>query len=157
MEPPPARQCPYCQQSFIPSRFRRSQQVCSSKPCQNRRKAESHRARIAKDPLYAASCRDAQHHWRKNHPDYQRQYRQDHPLSAKRNRDQQQQRDVRRKIAHLVKNNLALDLTASISNVFLVGPAASVLDKNHLASSKLLIYQPAPVPTALLEKNNLAC
>jgi hypothetical protein len=137
MEP---RICPYCQQPFTPSRFRPSQQICSAKPCQDRRKAESHRVRKVADPVYAEVCRDAQRQWREANPDYQRQYRATHPDAAERNRQQQRLRDERRRIGDLVKNNLAFDLTSSVSNIFLVGPAAAQLDKNNLAQSKLLIF-----------------
>lgn len=137
MEP---RICPYCQQPFAPSRFRPSQQICSAKPCQGRRKAESHRARKVADPVYAEVCRDAQRQWREANPDYQRQYRATHPDAAERNRQQQRLRDERRRIGDLVKNNLAFDLTSSVSTIFLVGPAAAQLDKNNLAQSKLLIF-----------------
>lgn len=156
MEPPRTRQCPYCEQDFVPSRFRPAQQICSAKACQARRKAESHRQRKAGDALYAEVCRDAQRKWRKAHPDYQRQYLGDHPEQAERNRRQQRRRDTRRKVLHLVKNNLAFDLTASVSNVYLVGPAAARLEENNLAQSKLLICQAATLAGAFLEKNNLA-
>ncbi len=135
------RICLYCQQPFMPSRFRPSQQICSIKPCQDRRKAESHRARKAYDPVYTDVCRDAQRQWREANPGYQRQYRATHPDATERNRQQQRHRDERRKIANLVKNNLAFDLTSSVSSIFLVGPAAGQLDKNNLAQSKLLIFQ----------------
>jgi hypothetical protein len=156
MEP---RICLSCQRPFTPSRYRPSQQICSAKPCQDRRKAESHRARKVADPVYAQVCSDAQRQWRKANPGYQRQYRATHPDASGRNRQQQRHRDERRKISNLVKNNLAFDLTSSVSNIFLVGPAAAHLDKNNLAQSKLLIFQnlqPATLPTAVLEKNNLA-
>lgn len=153
MEP---RICPYCQRTFTPSRFRPSQQICCAKVCQDRRKVESHRARKAHDPVYAEVCRDAQRQWREARPDYQRQYRATHPDAAERNRQQQRHRDERRRIGNLVKNNLAFDLTSSVSKIYLVGPAAAHLDKNNLAQSKLLIFQPATLPATVLDKNNLA-
>jgi len=156
MEPSPTRQCPYCQQHFTPSRFCPAQAVCSAKDCQDQRKAEFHRKRKADDPVYAEACRDAQRHWREAHPGYQRQYRQDHPEQVERNRCQQRVRDQRARMVNLVKNNLALDLTASISKVYLVGPRAALLDKNNLAPCKLLICQPTPLSSSFLEKNNLA-
>jgi hypothetical protein len=42
----------------------------------------------------------------------------------------------------LEKNNLAFDLKRSDLEVWLVGPMAGDLDKNNLASSQLLIFQP---------------
>lgn len=135
------RECAYCRGQFEPSRYRPAQRVCSAKPCQDRRKSDAHRARIGKDPEYAETCRNAQRQWREAHPDYPRHYRQSHPESVDQNRRRQRQRDQRRKIGNLVKNNLAFDLTPSVSNVFLIGPAAADLDKNNLAQSKLLIFQ----------------
>jgi hypothetical protein len=143
------RECAYCKGDFEPSRYRPAQQVCSAKPCQDRRKADSHRARIGQDPVYAETCRNAQRQWRESHPDYQRHYRQSHAESVDQNRRRQKQRDERRKIANLVKNNLAFDLTPSISKVFLIGPAAAGLDKNNLAQSKLLIYQTLEIARSL--------
>lgn len=135
------RECAYCKGQFEPSRYRPAQRVCSAKPCQDRRRSDSHRARIGQDPEYAETCRNAQRQWREAHPDYQRRYRQSHPESVDQNRRRQKQRDERRKMATLVKNNLAFDLTPCVSKVLLIGPAAADLDKNNLAQSKLLIYR----------------
>lgn len=144
-----ARECAYCKRQFEPSRYRPAQRVCSNKPCQDRRKADSHRARIGQDLVYAETCRNAQRQWREAHPDYQRHYRQSHPESVDQNRRRQKQRDERRKIGVLVKNNLAFDLTPSISKVLLIGPAATGLEKNNLAQSKLLIFQTLEAASSL--------
>jgi hypothetical protein len=93
--------------------------------------------------------RDAQRQWREAHPDYQRHYRQSHPESVDENRRRQSQRDERRRIGNLVKNNLAFDLTPSVSKVLLIGPAAADLDKNNLAQSKLLIYRTLEAASSL--------
>lgn len=145
-------QCRYCQRDFTPSPYRPAQQVCCADACQRRRKADYHRKHKADNPVYAETCRDAQRHWREANADYQRQYRESHPEQRRRNRELQSMRDARRKIARLVKNNLASDVTASISQVFLVGPAVGLLDKNILAQSKLLICQPLAVPIPLLQR-----
>jgi hypothetical protein len=59
----------------------------------------------------------------------------------------QRQRDGKRRVQSLVKNNLALDLKRSTAGVWLIGPAARDLDRNNLASCQLLIFQPSE-PTA---------
>lgn len=138
----PPRCCLYCQQSFEPSRYRPDQTVCSSPPCQRKRRAEYHRHRIETDPEYAQVVRDSRHKWRQAHPDYQKQYWAAHQPAAERNRAQQRQRDRKRRLVHLVKNNLALDLKQAAAQVWLVGPAADDLVKNNLASSQLFIFQP---------------
>ena len=74
------------------------------------------------------------------------------PATVERNRVQQHQRDEHRKIRDLVKNNLAFDVSASISKVFVIGPAAADLAKNNLAQSKLLIYQAATLPGLVLQR-----
>ena len=86
-------------------------------------------------------CRDSQQKWRARHPNYPRQYRQAHPESVQRNREDQRQPDRKRRLQRLVKNNLALDLKRSPAQVWLVGPAAHSLVKNTLASSNLFIFQ----------------
>lgn len=136
------RPCRYCQQPFQPSRFRPAQAVCSEPDCQRRRRSDYHRAKIQSDAEYAEGVRDSQRKWREAHPDYQQNYRQSHPQSAEQNRDRQRGRDRKRRLHDLEKNNLALDLKRSDLEVWLVGPAASNLDKNNVASSQLLIFQP---------------
>lgn len=136
------RPCRYCQQSFQPSRFRPDQTVCSQPGCQLQRRADYHRTKIKIDPEYAEVVRDSQRKWREAHPDYQQNYRQSHPQSAEQNRERQRGRDRKRRLHDLEKNNLALDLKRSDLEVWLVGSVAGDLEKNNLASSQLLIFQP---------------
>ena len=142
----PSRCCPYCQQSFQPSPYRPQQTVCSQPECQRRRRADNRRQKIQTDPEYAQVIRDSRAKWRAAHPDYQKNYWHTHPKAATRNRQQQQQRDQKRRLGNLVKNNVALDLKCSAAGIWLVGPAAADLVKNNLASSQILIFQQvAPV------------
>lgn len=136
------RRCPYCQQLFQPSRFRSNQLVCSCSNCQRPRRRAYHRRKIETDPEYAQVVRDSRTKWRDVHPDYQKNYRQTHPDAAERNRLLQRQRDQKRRVQNLVKNNSALDLKRSPAQIWLVGPAADDLVKNNLASSNLFIFQP---------------
>jgi hypothetical protein len=55
------------------------------------------------------------------------------------NRERQRQRDQKRRLQHLVRNNLALDLKHSASEVRLLGPKLHHLDRNNLASAQVLI------------------
>lgn len=139
------RSCRYCQQFFQASRFRPDQIVCSQADCQRQRRAGYHRAKIQSDAEYAEVVRDSQRKWRDAHPDYQRNYRQSRPQSAEQNRERQRGRDRKRRLRDLEKNNLALDLKRSGLEVWLVGSAAGDLEKNNLASSQLLIFQPSPL------------
>jgi len=108
-------------------------------------RGDYHCRKIAADPLYRQVCRDSQRKWRDLHPDYPRRYRQTHPDSVQRNREGQRRRDRQRRLQHLVKNNLALDLKHSAAEVWLLGPEVEPLVKNNLAFSQALIYQAVPL------------
>ena len=141
------RRCPYCQQVFQPARYHPQQVVCSQPACQRRRRRDYHRAKIRSDPLYAASgAGEPEKVASTRIPSYQQQYRERHAEAVERNRQQQQVRDQRHRLQHLVKNNLALNLKRSPAEVWLLGPAADDLVKNNLADSQLLILQPASLP-----------
>jgi hypothetical protein len=55
------------------------------------------------------------------------------------NRQRQRGRDQKRRVERLVRNNLALNLTPSVSEVWLLGPKVRDLDRNNLASAQVLI------------------
>jgi hypothetical protein len=142
------RSCRSCQQSFEPSKYRPDQSFCSQPDCQRERRAEYHRRKIEADPVYAGVVNDSRKKWRETHPDYQKAYRLSHEAAVERNRQLQRQRDGRRRVQSLVKNNLALDLKRSTAGIWLIGPAVRDLDRNNLASCQLLIFQPlAPAET----------
>lgn len=146
MIPPPS--CPYCQCTFQPSPRRPNQAVCSRPECQARRRSDYRRHKRQTDSEYAEVVRDSRRKWREANPDYQKNYWQNHPEAAARNRQQQRQRDQKRRVAVLVKNTLVVDLKHSAAEVWLVGPLAKELVKNTLVSSKLLILQSPPTATA---------
>ena len=135
--------CRYCQQVFQRSPYRPQQAICSQASCQRQRRRDYHRSKMRSDPLYAQVVCESRQKWRDAHPGYQKQYRQTHPQAVERNRQQQRRRDQRRRLQHLVKNSLALDLRRSPAEVWLLGPAADDLVKNNLAASQLLILQSA--------------
>lgn len=144
----PTVRCPYCQQSFQPSLYRPQQSVCSQPACQRQRRADYHRRKIQSDPEYRQVVRDSQKKWRAAHPDYHRRYRDTHPAAVERNREQQRQRDRKRRVGLLVKNNVALDLKHSVAEAWLLGPGVKDLVKNNLASCQLLIFQSLAAPAA---------
>jgi hypothetical protein len=141
--------CRCCNPLFQPSLFCPHQFVCSHPDCQRQRRRDYHRRKIETDPEYHQVCRDSQRKWRDLHRDYPRQYRQSHPESVQRNRQDQRGRDRQRRLQHLVKNNLALDLTHSAAEVWLLGPEVEPLAKNNLAFSQVLILQTVPSGTVL--------
>ena len=82
---------------------------------------------------------ESQKKWRARHADYEQQRRQANPELVEKNRERQRYRDQRRRLQRLAKNNLALDLKHSASEVWLLGPKLRDLDKNNLASAQVLI------------------
>ena len=133
------RRCPYCQRSFLSSRYRPQQEVCSQPECQRRRRADYHRKKIAQDPEYHQVVLESQKKWRAQHPDYDQQRRQANPKLVQDNRERQRHRDRKRHLQRLAKNNLASDLKHSASEVWLLGPKLRDLDKNNLAPAQVLI------------------
>jgi hypothetical protein len=79
-------------------RLKGNQQYCGAKACQNARKAQWKRNKMAADPDFAAKQKKSQQHWRKNKPahQYQKQYRQTHPQYVENNRIKQHQRNQKR-------------------------------------------------------------
>ena len=121
--------------------------MCSRPECQARRRRDYRRRKRRTDPEYVEVVRDSRRKWREAHPDYQKNYWQNHPEAAARNRHQQRQRDQKRRVSILVKNTLVVDLKRSATEIWLVGPLARDLVKNTLVSSKLLILQSPPTAT----------
>jgi len=135
------RSCPFCQQQFAPSGFHPEQTACSAKTCQRQRRHQNRKRKLALDPEYRQVCRDSARKWRADHPGYWNVYRAAKPESVARNRTQQQQRDLRRRLSHLANSNSALDLKSSAARVWLLGPAAADLANNNLASTQVFILQ----------------
>lgn len=146
--------CCVCHLPFIPSRFHPEQKVCSAKPCQQRRRAESRKRQLADDAVYREVCRDSSRKWRAHHPQYWKQYRAANPGSVARNLTHQRQYDLRRRLAHLANNNSALDLKSAVSGVWLLGPAAEDLANNNLASAQVFILQR---PMGKLRQPEVSC
>jgi len=131
--------CLFCHSWFLPSAYRPKQVVCSQPECQRRRRRDYHRKKIAQDAEYHQVVLESQKKWRARHPDYDQKRRQANPTVVVQNRERQRHRDQRRRLQNLAKNNLALDLKHSASEVWLLGPKLRDLAKNTLASAQVLI------------------
>ena len=108
---------------------------------QRHRRADYHRLKIQTDPVYAQVVQDSQKQWRDEHAGYQQTYWCTHPEAAARNRQRQLQLDRQRRVTSLVKNNVALDLKHSATEIWLVGPDAANLVKNNVAFSEVMVFQ----------------
>jgi hypothetical protein len=140
------RHCRYCQQLFQPSPYHPDQFACRQPDCQQRRRRDYHRQKIASDPVYRQVCLESSQKWREQHPDYWKRYRQTHPQAVERNRRQQQRRDQKHRLVNLANNILAFDLKRSVAEVWLLGPGAKVLANNNLAHCQVLIFQAPELP-----------
>jgi hypothetical protein len=96
---------------------------------------------LAEDPTYRQTCADSRKNWRENNPDYQRQYRRNNEAACERNRLKQRERNRKRRLSVIVKNNLAIDITRSFSEVWTIGPSMDAIVKNNLAISQVMILQ----------------
>lgn len=154
------RNCRYCQQSFQPSKCHPAQLVCSGLECQRQRRADYRRGKLAHDPAYAEKCRESARKWRKLHPDYWPAYRQAHPISMTRNREQQSARDRKQHLQTLANNTLASELRPCPATVWLMGSEWRALANNTSAPSQLWILQALPQrppgPAALANNTALA-
>ncbi len=145
------RCCRFCQQLFAPSRFHPEQTACSAAACQQQRRDQNRKRKLALDAEYRQICRDSAWKWRANHPGYWTGYRAAKPESVERNRSQQRRRDLRRRLSDLANNNSALDLKSSVAGVWFLGPAARDPANNNLASAQVFILQAPTRETPLPE------
>jgi hypothetical protein len=140
------RTCPYCRNQFEPSRSHPHQLVCSSAECQRRRRADYHRKKLAKDPLYHALCEDSQKTWKQRNPDYMKQYRASH-RKVKPGRPAVRPRiaEIKRLLTslrnNLVKNTSALLVTRSAPGIWVIAPKKMAGDKNTLAPTHVIVIQ----------------
>ena len=154
----PPRSCRYCQQSFQPSKCHPDQLVCSDSECQRQRRADYRRGKLTNDPAYAERCRESAREWRKQHPDYWTEYRQAHPVSVERNREQQSARDRKQHLKILANNTLASKLRPCPATVWLMGSEWLELANNTSAAAQLWILEALPrrKPVAAALANNTA-
>src|SRR4051812_38360420 len=69
------RSCPFCSNSFQPSRYHPNQRICASDECQRRRRRVYHKTKLTNDPVYKEQCRDSQKNWRSKNHLYMKHYR----------------------------------------------------------------------------------
>jgi hypothetical protein len=138
------RRCRYCEYGFQPSKFQPRQFVFSQPACQQRRRADYHRQKIAADPEYRQVCQDSSRKWRTGNPEYWRRRRERNPAIAERNRQRQQVRDQKRRLRDLANNNSAFDLKSSAAQVWLVGVGLEHLANNNPAPAQIWVLEALP-------------
>lgn len=131
--------CPYCRETFAPSRYRPDQAVCSGPDCQRQRRAAYHRKKLRGDASYRAQCRDSRDLWREQHPEYMPTYRQSHPRRAPKTRPHAGSAAELAHFLQRVKNNVAIDLNACSARVLIISADERV--KNILATAELVLVE----------------
>ena len=118
--------------------------VCSSGDCQRRRRADYHRKKLKKDPLYRALCRDSQETWSEQNPEYMKRYRAGQ-REAKPDRPAVQPliTELKRLLTsvknNLVENTPALRVTRCAPNIWVLAPKRKADDKNTAAPTHVIV------------------
>jgi hypothetical protein len=89
------------------------QEYCSQPACYLVGRSVRQKKRLAGDPIYREAQKKADGDWRKNRPDYYRDYRKDHPEAVRRNRLLQRLRDARRR----KRGRVLPDTTAAVDRM----------------------------------------
>jgi hypothetical protein len=115
--------CAYCHRRFVPNPRVKTQRFCANKPCQQARKAQWQREKMASDPDYQANQRDARRTWQHQHRDYWRHYRHQHPDYCERHRLLQTHRDHIRRAKPLAKMDAFVPPPFFKSGTYHISPA----------------------------------
>lgn len=103
-------ECTHCGKEFKPRV--NGQEYCSNKTCQRARRARWQRNKMSKDLDYKDNQRRCQKDWMQKHPDYWKQYRENHPEYVERNKILQVKRDAKRRNDRMGKFLAKMDVTA---------------------------------------------
>ena len=97
------RWCSACGRAFLPRPQAPRQSYCTRPECRRERRRIWQLAKRQTDPDYLLNQTRAQQAWAARNPDYWRQYRQEHPEYAERNRVRQRDRRQLRKRTEIAK------------------------------------------------------
>ena len=86
-----------CGRLFVPCPQVPKQKFCSRKECQQARKREWNRKKLASDSEYQEARKDAQKRWKDKNPDYWKDYRSRHSSYTRKNREEQRIRNQKRR------------------------------------------------------------
>lgn len=120
----------------------KDQGFCGMKPCQQARKTEWQRRKMASDPDYRMTQEASQRNWARYNQGYWWHYRDRNKTYCDRNRQLQKGRDARRRTRRLAKMD-------ALKPVFHVNPGRYLLlpnDKN-LAKMDALTVEISPIST----------
>jgi len=115
--------CVYCKHKFHPTPNHPTQFACNSAECQRRRRADYHRRKVAKDPLYREQCRDSRRKWRERNGDRLTQYNKAYRMRQKIRRGKIPKSRVLnevRQLRDLLNSGAAFELKRYGPNILLV-------------------------------------
>jgi hypothetical protein len=140
------RRCCCCGELFEPRSQNPSQTYCSDRACQRARKRAWQRAKRGSDPDYRANDQAAQRAWAQAHPEYWRAWRDAHPEYVARNRAAQRERNARRGVGVIAKEDVKTRETGLATGVYRIEPWTGEDCKRGLVSAENLFWLSAIVP-----------
>ena len=141
----PRPRCPYCRELFEPSRYHPDQVVCSRRECQRQRRTDYHRRKLQNDSTYREQCCDSREKWRKQHPDYMKNYRRKHgSLAPKATSATSDSSRGLNRILEWVKNNVGFGLTCYEKSVSVLVVSSDERVNNIVANAKLILIEGVP-------------
>jgi hypothetical protein len=120
--------CQHCHRPFPRRPHLPDQAFCHRKPCQNARKNQWRKRKLAADTAYRENQRDAQIRWQDKNPDYWRLYRASHPEYVETNRKKQRKRNLYRKSPEanaspvVAKSDASRAISSPISGYYMLCP-----------------------------------
>ena len=130
-----------CRRHFLPNPRVKDQQYCNRKECQRVRRRLWQKEKMASDPDYRANQGDCQKRWRKQNPDYWRQYRINNPLYVERNRLLQRKRDRKRRLDSLAKMDALNRVCLLESGTYYIIPDGVDLAKMDALDRRFILFQ----------------
>jgi hypothetical protein len=115
-----------CGVLFVPCRQVPGQEYCSRKECQQARKREWNRKKLASDPDYKEARKEAQKRWKEKNPTYWQEYRARHPEYTRKNRQQQKLRNRQRRqtppMSKIVKTDESIPIKDGLTGRYKIIP-----------------------------------
>jgi hypothetical protein len=115
------KSCACCGLPFKPIPQRPDQVYCSKSACQKARRQRWYQGKLQSDPDYRENKQRLQREWMDRNPGYWRQYRDDHPEYAERNR-RQQRRKPGAQLAALAKIDESTFPEAISAGIYRISP-----------------------------------
>ena len=139
-----SRQCAACGRVFWPRPQVSQQCYCADAACQRERRRRWQQAKRGSDADYRDNDARGQRAWREAHPDYWRQYRQEHPQYTEGNRVQQRTRNARRAQAMIANEDVSTrDLSIASGTYHLIAAGEDEIAKGDAWTVEITVLSKA--------------